>query len=52
MKQFVVGNEPNQPASWRRSSTLGDGISAPIFGQYLATAYDALKAATRDQALA
>ena len=45
VKQFVVGNEPNQPAFWRpQFNSRGRMLSAPIFGQYLATAYDALKA--------
>jgi hypothetical protein len=45
VKQFVVGNEPNQPAFWRpQFSATGKMLSAPAFGQYLATAYDALKA--------
>jgi hypothetical protein len=45
VKQFVVGNEPNQPAFWRpQFDPRGRMLSAPVFGQYLATAYDALKA--------
>jgi hypothetical protein len=45
VKQFVVGNEPNQPAFWRpQFNSRGRMLSAPVFGQYLATAYDALKA--------
>jgi hypothetical protein len=45
VKHFVVGNEPNQPAFWRpQFTTKGRMLSAPSFGQYLATAYDALKA--------
>lgn len=45
VKQFVIGNEPNQPAFWRpQFNTKGRMLSAPAFGQYLATAYDALKA--------
>jgi hypothetical protein len=45
VKEFVVGNEPNQPAFWRpQFNARGRMLSAPAFGQYLATAYDALKA--------
>jgi hypothetical protein len=44
VKHFVVGNEPNQPAFWRpQFNARGRMLSAPVFGQYLATAYDALK---------
>ncbi|MBA3432975.1 MAG: hypothetical protein H0U08_02655 [Actinobacteria bacterium] len=43
--QFVIGNEPNQPAFWRPQFTRsGTNASAPGFGPYLAAAYDALKA--------
>jgi hypothetical protein len=42
--QFVIGNEPNQPAFWRpQLSRKGLVLSAPSFGRYLAAAYDALK---------
>ena len=42
--QFVIGNEPNQPAFWRpQLSSSGKVLSAPSFGRYLAAAYDALK---------
>jgi hypothetical protein len=45
VKEFVVGNEPNQPAFWRPQFSPKERIlSAPAFGQYLATAYDSLKA--------
>lgn len=44
VRQFVIGNEPNQPAFWRpQLSAKGKVLSAPMFGQYLAAAYDALK---------
>lgn len=44
VQQFVVGNEPNQPAFWRpQFSRRGVVLSAPAFGRYLAAAYDALK---------
>ena len=45
VKQFTIGNEPNQPAFWRpQFGSGGQNVSAAAFGQYLATAYDALKA--------
>ena len=45
VKQFVIGNEPNQPAFWRpQFDATGQIASAPRFGPYLAAAYDALKA--------
>jgi len=45
VKQFTVGNEPNQPAFWRpQFGSGGHNVSAAAFGQYLATTYDALKA--------
>ncbi len=44
VRQFVIGNEPNQPAFWRpQLSRTGIVLSAPSFGRYLAAAYDALK---------
>jgi hypothetical protein len=44
VKQFVIGNEPNQPAFWRpQFDSSGNNVSAPAFGPYLAAAYDALK---------
>ena len=45
VKQFVIGNEPNQPAFWRpQFDATGQIASAPAFGPYLAAAYDVLKA--------
>jgi hypothetical protein len=45
VRQFVVGNEPNQPAFWRpQFRANGRNASAPKFGGYLAAAYDALHA--------
>jgi hypothetical protein len=45
VKQFVVGNEPNQPAFWRpQFGRDGTNASAAAFGPYLAAAYDSLKA--------
>ena len=44
VRQFVVGNEPNQPAFWRpQFDATGANASAKAFGPYLAAAYDALK---------
>ncbi len=45
VRQFVIGNEPNQPAFWRpQFDATGANLSAPGFGPYLAAAYDTLKA--------
>lgn len=45
VKQFVIGNEPNQPAFWRpQFDSAGANASAAAFGPYLAAAYDTLKA--------
>jgi len=45
VKQFVIGNEPNQPAFWRpQFDASGANASAASFGPYLAAAYDALNA--------
>ena len=45
VKQFVIGNEPNQPAFWRpQFDSSGANVSAASFGPYLAAAYDTLKA--------
>jgi len=44
VRQFVIGNEPNQPAFWRPQFTRsGSNASAATFGRYLAAAYDVLK---------
>jgi hypothetical protein len=44
VRQFVIGNEPNQPAFWRpQFDASGANVSASRFGPYLAAAYDALK---------
>jgi hypothetical protein len=49
VKQFVIGNEPNQPAFWRpQFNASGANVSAATFGGYLAAAYDALKAVDPD----
>jgi hypothetical protein len=45
VRQFVIGNEPNQPAFWRpQFDAAGTNISATAFGPFLAAAYDTLKA--------
>jgi len=44
VRQFVIGNEPNQPAFWRPQFTrTGANASGAAFGRYLAAAYDTLK---------
>ena len=44
VKQFVIGNEPNQNLFWRpQFDASGQNASAAAFGPYLAAAYDALK---------
>jgi hypothetical protein len=44
VRQFVIGNEPNQPAFWRpQFDAAGSNLSATGFGPYLAAAYDTLK---------
>jgi hypothetical protein len=49
VRQFVIGNEPNQPAFWRpQFDAAGANLSAPRFGPYLAAAYDTLKAVDPD----
>jgi hypothetical protein len=44
VRQFVVGNEPNQPAFWRPQFSGTLPRSAAAFGPFLAAGYDALKA--------
>ncbi len=43
VRQFVVGNEPNQPAFWRPQFARSTQLSARTFGPFLAAGYDALK---------
>jgi hypothetical protein len=43
VRQFVVGNEPNQPAFWRPQFAGASQLSARTFGPFLAAGYDALK---------
>ena len=44
VREFVVGNEPNQPAFWRPQFSRAAPASAASFGPFLAAGYDALKA--------
>src|SRR6187397_984774 len=44
VREFVVGNEPNQPAFWRPQFSGAAPVSAASFGPFLAAGYDALKA--------
>ena len=44
VREFVVGNEPNQPAFWRPQFSRAAPASAAAFGPFLAAGYDALKA--------
>ena len=44
VKEFVIGNEPNQTLFWRpQFGPSGQNASAAAFGPYLAAAYDTLK---------
>jgi hypothetical protein len=43
VREFVVGNEPNQPAFWRPQFARTVPLSARTFGPFLAAGYDALK---------
>jgi hypothetical protein len=44
VRQYVVGNEPNQPAFWRPQLAKARQLSAAAFGPFLAAGYDSLKA--------
>jgi len=45
VKDYVIGNEPNQPAFWLpQYDTAGKPVSAAAYEKVLAKAYDALKA--------
>ena len=49
VKQFVIGNEPNQPAFWRpQFDAGGTNVSGQAFGPYLAAAYDTLESVNPD----
>jgi polysaccharide biosynthesis protein PslG len=44
VREYVVGNEPNQPRFWRpQFSGLGRALAAPAYANLLARSYDALK---------
>jgi hypothetical protein len=43
VREYVVGNEPNQPAFWRPQFSRTRPLSATTFGPFLAAGYDALK---------
>ncbi|HYZ79195.1 MAG TPA: hypothetical protein VE596_17650 [Gaiellaceae bacterium] len=44
VKEFIIGNEPNQPRFWRpQFSPRGRGLAAAAYEQMLALSYDALK---------
>ena len=48
MRQYVVGNEPNQGAFWRPQFARASQRSARAFGPFLAAGYDALDAVDPD----
>ena len=48
VREFVVGNEPNQPAFWRPQLSRRAQLSARAFGPFLAAGYDAIKAVDPD----
>jgi hypothetical protein len=43
VKDFVIGNEPNQPRFWQPQFVRGRGVSGAAYERVLAMAYDALK---------
>src|SRR5205085_2655642 len=48
VRQFIVGNEPNQPRFWRpQFSASGRGVAAAAYEQLLALSYDALLKGSR-----
>jgi hypothetical protein len=45
VKDFIIGNEPNQPRFWQpQFGSAGQNVSSSSYFSLLATAYDALKA--------
>jgi hypothetical protein len=44
VKDFIVGNEPNQPRFWQPQFVQGKGVSGAAYERVLAAAYDGLKA--------
>ena len=48
VREFVVGNEPNQPRFWRpQFSPAGKALAAAAYAELLAQSYDALKEVDR-----
>ena len=43
VREYVVGNEPNQPRFWRPQFSAGRGVAAAAYADLLAQSYDALK---------
>jgi hypothetical protein len=48
VKDFIVGNEPNQPRFWQPQFVGGKGVSGAAYERVLAAAYDGLKAVDPD----
>jgi hypothetical protein len=48
VREYIVGNEPNQPAFWRPQFFRTTPLSATTFGPFLAAGYDALKSVDPD----
>ena len=48
VKDFIVGNEPNQPRFWQPQFVNGKGVSGAAYERVLAAAYDGLKAVDPD----
>jgi hypothetical protein len=44
VRDFIVGNEPNQPRFWQPQFVSGKGASGAAYERLLAAAYDGLKA--------
>jgi hypothetical protein len=44
VKDFIIGNEPNQPRFWQPQFVRGRSVSGAAYERVLAMAYDALKA--------
>jgi hypothetical protein len=48
VKDFIVGNEPNQPRFWQPQFVNGRSVSGAAYERVLAMAYDGLKAVDPD----
>ena len=48
VKDFIVGNEPNQPRFWQPQFVRGRSVSGAAYQRVLAMAYDGLKAVDPD----